>query len=67
MNDQNVSLARGSAVRDPFGCCNGADVCIHNPEDTNNCKRITHEAHNCTVLQLQQYGLVPVNMCNLQF
>jgi len=29
-----------------------------NPENTNNCERITHEAHNCTVLLLQQYGLV---------
>jgi hypothetical protein len=30
-------------------------------------ERIKHDVHYWTVLLLQRYGLVPVNMCNLEF
>jgi len=45
------------------------DVMVQMFVYTNNLERTTHEARNCTVLLLQQYGLVLVNinMCNLQF
>jgi hypothetical protein len=42
------------------------DVCIHNPEQINNCQGISQEAHYCMLL-FQQYGLVLVNMCHLEF
>ena len=42
------------------------DVCIHNPENINNWEPVTKETHYCMVL-LQQYGLVLVIICNLEF
>ena len=41
-------------------------ACILKPENKNNWVRITEEAHYCMLL-LQQYGLVLVNICNLEF
>ena len=56
-----------SAGGDPFDSYVGTDGCIHNPENINNCERVTEEARYSMVLLLQQYGLVLVNMCNLKF
>jgi hypothetical protein len=62
-------MSYASAGGDPFGSYVGTDVCIHNPENINNCECVTDEARYSTVvvLLLQQYGLVLVNMCNLGF
>jgi hypothetical protein len=56
-----------SAEGDIFGSYVGTDVCVYNPENINNCERVTEEARFSMVLLLQQYGLVLVNMCNLEF
>ena len=40
-------------------------VCIHNPENINNCQGVSEAAHYCMVLY-QQYGLVLVSMCHLE-
>jgi hypothetical protein len=50
--------------RDPFGPYTVTDVCIHNPENINNCELVTGGAHYCMML-LQQYELVLANICNL--
>jgi hypothetical protein len=34
------------------------DVCIQNPENINNCERVTEKIYLCVVLILQEYGLV---------
>ena len=49
--------SHASAWRDPFGPYIVTDVCVHNPENINNCEGVTEEAHYCLVLLLQQYGL----------
>jgi hypothetical protein len=54
------------AQRDPIGSYTVTDVCIHNPENIYNCKNVTQEAHY-SMLLFQQYGVVLVNMCNLEF
>jgi hypothetical protein len=41
-------------------------VCIHNPENVNNWRGITEEVYYCIVLLLQQYGVVLVEICNLE-
>jgi len=43
------------------------DVCIHNPENINNCECVKQKDHCCRVLLLQQYLLALVNICNLEF
>jgi len=43
------------------------DVHIHSPENYSNWVRGTEEAHHCMVLLLQQYGLVLVSICNLEY
>ena len=54
-----------SARQDSFGSYIGADVCLHSPESVNSCECETEEGL-CYVVLLQQYGLVLVNMCNLE-
>jgi len=44
-----------------------ADVCIHNPDNINSCQLVPEEAHYCVVVLLQQYGLVLVNLYDLEF
>jgi len=58
-------MSYASPVREPAGSHIVTDVCTHNPEDINKCKHITEKAHYYSVLLLQQYLLVLVNMCNL--
>ena len=60
-------MSHVSAGQDHIGSYIVKDVCIHNPENINNCESVTEESHYCVVLLLQQYGLVLVNICNLEF
>jgi len=60
-------MSFASPVLEPAGSHTVTDVCTHKPKNINNCKRITERAHYCTVLLLQQYLLVVVNICNLEF
>jgi len=65
-------------IYDPNGSCwaevyyishireyNVTVVCIHKPENINNCQGVSEEAHYCMVL-FQQYGLVLVSICYLE-
>jgi len=36
--------------RYPLGSYIVADVCIHNPDNINNCERVPEEAHYCMLL-----------------
>ena len=56
-----------SAGQDPIGSYIVKDVCIHNPENMNDWEYITKKTQYCVVLLLQQYGLVLVIICNLEF
>ena len=60
-------MSYASAGQDHIGSYIVKDVCIHNPENINNLEHVTKEAHYCVVLLLQQYGLVLVKICNLEF
>ena len=51
-----------SAGRDPYGPHIVTDVCIHNPDNTNNCELVSAEAHYSTSFLSQQYGLGLVNL-----
>ena len=53
-----------SAGQDHIGSYIVKNVCLHNPENINNWEQ---DAHYCMLLLLQQYGLVLVNICNLEF
>jgi hypothetical protein len=54
--------------RDPVQSYIVTDVCIYNPENTNNWKYITERGLYCMmVLLLQQYWLELVNMRNSEF
>ena len=44
-----------------------ADVCIHNPENNINKYELVPEEVHYYVVMSQQYGLVLVNLCNLDF
>ena len=46
-----------SSGQDHIGSCIVKDVCLHNPENINNCESVTEESHYCMLLLLQQYGL----------
>jgi len=56
-----------SARQDPVGSYIVADVRIHNSDNRNNYKFVPEEADYCVVFLLQQYGLMLVNSCNLEF
>jgi len=60
-------MSYASPVLEPVASHTVTDVCTHNPENINNCEHITERAHYCTVLLLQQYLHVVVNICNLGF
>jgi len=60
-------ISYASSVCEAGGSHVVTDVCTHNPENINNCEHITEKAHYCSVLLLQQYLLVLVNMYNLGF
>jgi len=50
-----------------FGSHIVACICIYNPENnTNNCELVPEEP-NYWMLLSQQYGLMHVNSCNLEF
>jgi len=40
-------------------------ICIQT-DNIDNCEHIREEGHYCMVLLLKQYGLVLVNVCNLE-
>jgi hypothetical protein len=59
-------MSYASAGQDHIGSYIVKDVCVHNPKNVNNWEGITEESHYCVVL-LEQYGLVLVYICNLEF
>jgi len=46
-----------AAGRDPSGPYIVTDVCIHNPDITNNSEVVSEEAHYSMLFLSQQYGL----------
>jgi len=56
-----------SVRQDPVESYIVADVCIHNQDNINNYKFVPEEADYCIVFLLQQYELMLVNSCNLEF
>jgi hypothetical protein len=49
------------------GSYNVTDICLHNPENMNNCEFVPEDAHSCMLLLSQQYGLGLGNLWNLEF
>ena len=60
-------MSHVSAGQDHIGSYIVKDVCIHNQENINNWESVTEQSHYCMLLLLQQYGLVLVIICNLEF
>jgi len=55
------------ACRVRAGSYNVTDICMHNPENINNCELVPEAAHCCMLLLSQQYGLGLVNLWNTEF
>jgi hypothetical protein len=60
-------MSRASAEKDHIGSYIVKGVCIHNPENIKNWERVPKEPHYYVVLLLQQYVLVLIKICNLEF
>jgi len=60
-------MSYASAGQNHIGSNIVKHACILKPENKNNWVRIIEEPHYCMLLLLQQYGLVLVNICNLEF
>ena len=60
-------MSYASAGQDHIGSYIVKDVCMYYPKNMYNWEGITEESHYCMVVLIQQYRLVPVNICNLEF